>query len=270
MSVSRENGSGNGGGPPRDLTAFVEAAKSGLRRDVIRLIDALGHGELLVPLAKPVTGVPLGTEVELESELDLAPHLLVDQEGSLYCALFTRPDLLEPIEQQLGWTTEDDSLEYCALPARVALEMALDVIDGKQVVALVLNPQAESELLLRREELASIVAGRAMPLVGYVNEIPQEESERTLVAEPGDPPPAELIETIDGCLSHIDGIDGWKLERTFNADRDLEPHFTLTLRVSGPNTDRSAITSEVGRRLEGKLPPPGYIDILFEDSTAGP
>ena len=264
-----DEGSGNGSSQPRDLTALVAGARSGLRRDVSRLVDAIDHGELLVPLARSVSGVPIGQEVELEHELSLVPHLLADDEAKLYCALFTRGDLLEPIEEQLGWTTDGDSLEYCALPARVALEMALDVIDGEQVVGLVLNAQDQSELFLRREELASLVAGKPIPLVGYVNEIPEDERDRTLAAEPADPPPPELVETLERGLKDLEAVVSWELRRTFNPDRDLEPHFTLTLRVAKTGVDRNLLTSEVIRLLEGKLPPPGYIDILFEDAVVG-
>jgi len=264
-----DEGSGNGSSQPRDLTALVASARSGLRRDVSRLVDAIDHGELLVPLARSVAGIPIGEEVELEHELSLVPHLLADEDSKLYCVLFTRDDLLEPIEEQLGWTTDDSSLEYCALPARVALQMALDVIDGEQVLGLVLNPQDESELFLRREELASLVSGRPIPLVGYVNEIPEDERDKTLTAEPAEPPPPELIETLERGLKQMPEVASWELRRTFNPDRDLEPHFTLTLRVAITGVDRNQLTSEVIRLLEGKLPPPGYIDILFEDAVVG-
>ena len=116
---------GNGGGDARDLTAAVTTARRGLRRDVAVLVESIDEAELYVPLARPIQGVPYGEHVELDQELSMAPHMLVDADQKVYAALFTRAEFLEAAGDQLGWSTGDGSLEYCALPARVALDMAL-------------------------------------------------------------------------------------------------------------------------------------------------
>src|SRR5262245_5412742 len=139
-----------------------------MRRDVAVLVDSLEAGELFVPLARPIAGVPYGEHVELENELSMTPHMLVDTDQKVYAALFTRADVLEAAGDQLGWNTADGPLEYCSLPARVALNMALEVIDEVNVAGLVINAIDASELFLQRSELGSICAGQALPLVGYV------------------------------------------------------------------------------------------------------
>ena len=255
---------GNGGGDARDLTAAVATARRGLRRDVAVLSESLEEAELFVPLARPIQGVPYGEHVELDNELTMAPHMLVDGDQKVYAALFTRAELLEAAGDQLGWTTGESSLEYCALPARVALQMALEVVDDTNVVGLVINALGETELFLQRQELASLVAGKPIPLVGYVHEIPVGDDERTLVAESGDPPPAELIEAIEHCLANEREVKSYVLERTFNPERDVEPHPTLRLRTAG-DVDRSGITARLISALEGKLPEPGYVDIVFDE-----
>jgi hypothetical protein len=254
---------GNGGSDGRDLTPAVMTARRGLRRDVSVLVDSLERGELYVPLARSIRGVPHGEQVELDDELNMVPHLLIDSDEKFYCVAFTKPELLEPVGEELGWTTDDGPLEYCALPARLALDMAMQVVDEDTVLGLVINPLHESELFLRREELGSIATGRAIPLVGYVREIPMQEDEHTLIADPGDPPPAELTQAIELALARMPSVKGYRLERTFNPDRDLEPHPTLTLTTSG-TVDRGAITTELVAAIQDKVPPPGYIDILFE------
>jgi hypothetical protein len=257
--------SGNGSANPRDLTPAVSTARRGLRRDVRVLVEALDEGELFAPLAAKVSGAVYGEQLEIEDELKLTPHMLEDPEGKLYCALFTRPELMEPLEEQLGWTTDGAPLEYCAIPARAAFDMALQVIDEQDVLGLVINPLAETELMLRRTELASIAQNRAIPLVGYVQHIPLQESERTLLAEAGEPPPAELIVSLETCLAELPNVTSYTLQSTFNADRDLEPHLTLTLRTEG-TIDRDALAQRIVSEIEDKLPPPGYIDVLFEDA----
>ena len=247
-----------------DLTDLVLAAKSGLRRDVSALVDALDDAELYVPLASPVEGVPHGERIELEDELRLVPHVLVDDDGKLFCALFTRPDLMEQIAEQLQWTTSGEDLEYCAVPAKLALDMALDVIDDQNVLGLVLNPMHESELVLQREEIGNIAHGRAVPLVGYVRGIPEHELEPTLVAEPGDAPSRALLEALERALESESEVANYRLERTFNPERDLEPHLTLTLCTLRADLDHENISRRIVSAIEEELPPPGYIDVVFE------
>lgn len=265
--TSNGNRNGSNGSDVSDLTDALETARRGFRRDVQTLVDALDVGELFVPLAHAVPDAPYGERVTLDSEVTLSPHMLVDEDGKLYCALFTRPEMMAPLEETLGWSTDDDPLEYCALPARVALDMALSVIDEASVFGLVVNPLHDSELMLRREELGSIAQNKAVPLVGYVQEIPPQpfEHAETIVAEMGDPPPPELVAALDRCVAELPTLAAYTLSRTFNAERDLEPHLTLALRTTGQEEDLSAIARHVIEQIEDKLPPPGYIDVMFDE-----
>lgn len=226
---------------------------------------AFEQAELLVPLARDVPNAPEGERIELDGELTIVPHLLPDAEGQLFAALFTHSDPLEPIVPALDWKTGDEPLKVCAFPARIALDMALEVIDEVRVLGLVIDAGADSELCLTRTELASILAGRALPLMAYVGDIPEEERARTLLAEPGEPPPAELVHALTSWAASTPNALSHRLDRTFNPDRDLEPHLTLTLRVA-PEADRAKLFESVTLALEGKLPPPGYLDVLFEEA----
>jgi hypothetical protein len=151
------------------------------------------------------------------------------------------------------------------LPARVACELALGVIDEATVFGLVLDPGQPSELMLRRSELASIVAGTALPLVGYLGDLPPLDDEEVLLAEPSDPPPAAFTSALERCLADLPEISGHRLTRTFNRERDLEPHLTLRLSTP-PATDRRALAERVIGAVGELVPPPGYIDILFDDA----
>ncbi|MFO7180169.1 MAG: SseB family protein [Pseudomonadota bacterium] len=246
------------------MTQAVLRARSGLRRDVAALLDALEGEELLVPLARDLPNTPEGERVELPAELKIAPHVLPDGEGQLFAALFTHPEPLEPIVAALEWDTEGQPLKVCGLPARLALELARDLMSDERIAGLVIDPGAESELCLSRTELGNLLAGRAVPLVGYVQHIPGSEIERTLVAEPGDPPPPAFVEALDRVLAELGtAIVGHRLERTFNPDRDLEPHLTLTLTVD-ESADRPELFRRITKALDGTVPPPGYLDVLFE------
>jgi hypothetical protein len=250
---------------PRILTDVVAAARRGLRRDVAVLTSALAQGELLMPLRKDVAGAAEGERVEIDGPLELSPHLISDEEGRHYAVLFTEPELMESVAAGLGWQTDGGELKGCTLPAHLACEMSLDAVDEQTVFGLVVNPGDDSELFLRRSELASIVAGQPLPLVGYLADLPPLEDERILVAE-GTGLSPEIASEIEQCLGAQSGVAGHRVERTFNPERDLEPHPTLTIVLSDDAADRRAIAQAVIASIGERLPPPGYLDILFEEA----
>ena len=108
MTSDPETGTETEDEPRPAFSELVLAAKSGLRRDVSALMDALDGAELLVPLAKDIPDAPMGERMDLDGELRLSPHLLPDSEGQLFSALFTHPDPLEPIISALEWTTDGE------------------------------------------------------------------------------------------------------------------------------------------------------------------
>jgi hypothetical protein len=246
------------------LTPWVIEARSGLRRHVQALMSALATSELLVPLARDMPDAPEGKRIEFDGSLTLVPHLLKDADGHDFAVLFTTPEPLDPIVDALFWKTDGEALKVCALPARLAFEMALEIIDRNNVVGLVIDPGAPSELCLNRQELASMLVGRALPLLAYVGDIPEDERGATLIAEGGEPPPVELVDALVLFCKSTPGVIGYRLQRTFNSDRDLEPHFTVTLAVTS-KVNRHYVFQSVTQTIEGTVPPPGYLDVLFEE-----
>jgi len=192
--------------------------------------------------------------------------MLLDEDGNHYAALFTQPELMGTMEQELGWKTDGKDLKFCTVPALFALDMALEVVDDEHVLGLVLNAGTDYELMLRREELASITNGKAIPLVGYVAALAPEDGGETIVAEGGEPPNPALIEAIERALAEAPEVKGYALTRTFNPERDLEPHPTLRLVTSTPEAELSALAERMVEAVGEHLPPPGYIDIVFDRS----
>jgi hypothetical protein len=252
--------SGSGGGP--DLVLAVKQARRGFRRDVAALLDALEASDLLIPLSEPVEGATTGERTKVKGELRLSPHFLPTPEGKYFAALFTSAPLLHAIASQLGWQTGEAELEFCAVPGGVALEMACGTLD-ENVVGVVFDAGAESELVLTADEAKKLVTGQAIPLVGYVAAIP-DDHDRTLIAEPGTPPPAELIAALDRCVAELPELTGYELLRTFNPERDLEPHPTLKLKTKSGEVDHQHLAKHVFNAIGPHLPPPGYVDIVFD------
>ena len=249
----------------QDLTPLIKAAQRGLRRDVQALLDQLAQGELIIPLARNIAGAADGQRLDIDDgEVKLVPHMLLDDQGNHYAALFSHPELMAPMERQLGWKTDGEDLKFCTVPALFALDMALEVVDDEQVLGLVLNAGSDAELALRREELASLTNGKAVPLVGYVAALAPDEDEQTLIAEGGEPPAPALTAAIEACLLELPEVLGYALLRTFNPERDLEPHPTLKLATTAEETALSRIATKMIDAIGKHLPPPGYIDIVFD------
>jgi hypothetical protein len=183
--------------------------------------------------------------------------------GAPLAALFTGAERLDAIGAKLGWKTDGGELEFCSVPGGVALEMASGTLD-EQVQGVVIDAGADSELVLSASEVRQLVTGQAIPLVGYVAAIP-DDHERTLVAEPGAPPPAELSAALELCVRELPELTGYELIRTFNPERDLEPHPTLKLTVRSASVDHQHLAKHVFDAIGPHLPSPGYIDIVFTD-----
>lgn len=249
----------------QDLTPLIKAAQRGLRRDVQALLDRLPQGELYIPLVRNIEGVSDGERLELDDgEVKLVPHMLLDEDGNHYAALFSHPELMATMERQLGWKTDDEALKFCTVPALFALDMALEVVDDEHVLGLVLNAGTEYELALRRSELASLTNGKAIPLVGYVANLEPDQGEGTLVAEGGEPPTPALTAAIEACLTQLPQVASYELLRTFNPERDLEPHPTLKLSTMVDERELQGIAGKMIEAIGKHLPPPGYIDIVFD------
>jgi hypothetical protein len=248
-----------------DLTPLIKAAQRGLRRDVQALLDHLPEGELFIPLVRNIEGISDGQRLDIDDgEVKLVPHMLLDEAGNHYAALFSHPELMAAMEEQLAWKTDGADLKFCTVPALFALDMALEVVDDEHVMGLVLNAGSEYELALRRAELASITSGKAVPLVGYVAALADDDGEETLIAEGGEPASPALIAAIEQSLLELPKVRGYRLLRTFNAERDLEPHATLKLVTRAEESELSAIATHMIAGIGQHLPPPGYIDIVFD------
>ncbi|HEY6078726.1 MAG TPA: SseB family protein [Polyangiaceae bacterium] len=252
--------SGSGGGP--DLAGALKQAQRGFRRDVAALLEALEQQDLLIPLAEPMAGASTGERTKIKGELRLQPHFLPTPEGPHFAALFTSAALLSAIGERLGWSTGGGELEFCSIPGGVALEMASGTLDDN-VQGVVLDAGADSELVLTADEVRRLVSGQAIPLVGYVAAIP-DDHERTLVAEDAAPPSPELTAALERCLAELPELLRYELSRTYNPERDLEPHPTLKLFTQRASVDHQHLAKHVFAAVSPHLPAPGYVDIVFE------
>ena len=248
-----------------DLTSIIVIARRGLRRDVKILCDALPKGKLSIPLALTIAATPDGKVLTWRDKI--CAHIISHpkEKNKVYTVLFTKDEIIKPHIEALKWKTSDGPLQILELSAKDALEYCLQLIDEKQAVGLIINPFHESALELTPSELRSLVKGEPVPLVHHLRDLPIQEGEKIDMCEPSTPPPIELIGTIKKYINSHPDIRDYKIFQMFNADRDIEPHLALKLSLEGKSSNHQEIVHEITLAIEGKVPSPGYIDIMFND-----
>jgi hypothetical protein len=244
-----------------ELVACLKGARRGFRSDVGRLIQALSAGRLVIPLARDIEGVPEGEPFELTEETPICPFLLSDPEDDgLLFVLFSSPELFtEQAEAE-----DQKELRYGVVPGVQALEMALEVLDAGHVKGLVIDPGQPSELFLTRSEVGNLVNKNPIPLLGYVAELAQGQEALTVVADAAAPPPPLFQAKVGQCLAELGGVAGHELLFCFNRERDLEPHWAVRVKLEDVDADPQLISTALFRAVEGVVPEPGYLDVVFE------
>lgn len=248
------------------LTLILQQAQSGLRSDVQALVEVLDDAEIFIPLAEDMPGVEENQDIPMDDELTFRPHMLLDSEHRAFAVAYSDPELVEAVAEALEWTTSEGALKFIRVPLRVAFDLAQQHVEGRDVEGLAFNPSTDFELVLRRDEAASIAGGQALPLVGYVEDLPEGEDPNTQVIEGADPPPAELLAALDAAQERIKDFTGYRVETTFNPERDREPHLTITLYVARPDVDRAELAEDIMSEASPHLPEPGYADLVFKDA----
>lgn len=244
-----------------DLTAALIQMKTGLKRDVQSFISQMEQGVLFVPLAKGVQNQAGG----LDQQESISSHMLVHPNGSYYAALFTQAPFLRPLESELGWKTDGGPLDALQLPARIALVYAMKLLARDNVAGLLLNPYHESGLELQAYEVESMVTGQALPLVAYVPATPLQPEERIHVMRPQADIPATMMAALSAFHQAHPEVSHYEIADVFNEQRDLQPNLTVNLHTAVAPPKYAPLAHELLERLQGNLPEPGYIDILFNE-----
>lgn len=248
------------------LTAALHTAASGLRSDVEALIHVLEESHVYIPLSEDLPDTPEGEHIHFDGDLTFRPHMILGEEEAIFAVAYSEPELVDPMQKALGWLTAGEELKFICVPAAVALDLAQVTIDGEPVTGLVFNPGTEAELVLRRDEVASLAQGVPLPLVGYVSELEPDADGAQVVEGAAPPPPALLEALVRTKESHADLV-GFSVQTTFDPERDREPHLTITLTVIGRHDlNRGALAEAVMDEASPHLPSPGYADIVFRDA----
>jgi len=249
------------------LAPALLVARSGLRSDVQVLLDALGKSHVYIPLSEDLPDTPDGEKIEMKDELTFRPHMILNEDHSVFAVAYTEPALVDPMQKALDWKTSDDELKFICAPAEVAFDLAQLQFDGENVAGLVFNPGTDEELILQRDEVASLAQGKALPLVGYVSDLEPGADEETELLEGADPPPRALMDSLNESKEKNKDIIDVSVHTTFNPERDREPHLSILLTViARTDIDRQKLADAVMDDAAPHLPAPGYADIIFREA----
>jgi hypothetical protein len=251
----------------KSLQPALEVARGGLRSQVQVLVDAFPSCHVYIPLSEDLPETPDGERIEIDGELTFRPHMILNQDESIFAVAYTDPQFVDVMQEALSWETSGGELKFVCVPAQVALDLAQMDLDGDQVSGLVFNPGTEQELILQRDEVASISQGTALPLVGYVSELEDDSEEETELVEGAAPPPEALILALKAARESQKDLIDVAVHTTFNPERDREPHLSIILTVvPRRELNRQALADAVMEDAAPHLPAPGYADIVFRDA----
>lgn len=246
---------------------MLAAARRGLKSDVQRFMQMLPEGLVYIPLSEDLPNAEIGETTEWDGELTFRPHMLRNSDESIFAVAYSDPELVEPVAQALKWQTSEGELKFICVPSHVAFDLSQLEIDAEAVAGLVFNPGTDQELVLQRDEAASLGQGVAIPLVGYVADLPAGEYEESHVVQGAEPPPAALLDALAEARQDQRDVVAATVETTFNPERDREPHLTIYLTViSHDGLDRQKLADELMEGVAPHLPAPGYADIVFLDA----
>ncbi len=252
---------------PVILGSALTAARRGLKSEVEKLVAVLPEAEVYIPLSEDLPEAEEGERVEWEGELTFRPHMILGGDQSIFAVAYSDPQLVEYMANAMSWDTSGEELKLICVPAHVAFELSQLTLDGERVSGVVFNPGTASELVLQRDEAASLMQGQAIPLVGYVDDLPPDTEPEAQIVAGAEPPPPPLLAALEEAKNAITDVVDVRVETTFNPERDREPHLTIFLTIiARHDLDRQALADEVMKDAAPHLPPPGYADIVFLDA----
>jgi hypothetical protein len=160
----------------------------------------------------------------------------------------------------MNWKTEAGPLEICEMPAKTALEFALQLTDEGKVHGAVLNPFHPTGFKLTGSEIRSLLK---RDLNQYLDSQPIRPGEHFITREPTRPLPSELLQALDAFVAITPEIQRYHFLEVVSAERE-RPILLLTINIK-QKVDEQSLVHKLTTVLEGKLSSPyEYLDIRFE------
>ncbi|MBF2052000.1 MAG: hypothetical protein IGS03_00880 [Candidatus Sericytochromatia bacterium] len=251
--------------PFNDLTALLQQAHRGLKRDVAPLVDALPEGGFFVSLARPLDVPDEMTIPPVEAAI--SSHMLQHPDGAVYVALFTHPDFVRKAQQEQNWQTEDGQQLLCPLPARNALYYALKLMaNNEQVMGLFINAYQDQSLMLNALEVDSLFNGVAVPFEAYAQQVPFEEGDGVMV-RPADVSSVEgFNEALEDFKSQDAQVKAYEVVALFDEQRNMQPFLAINFKTEGASPEQyGEIAQRFVALLQERVDFPERLEIMFDE-----
>lgn len=254
--------------PFKDLTELVQQAHRGLKRDVEPLVNALPEGGFFLSLAKSL-GLP-NDVTPPPPEAAVSSHMLQHPDGSVYVAIFTRPEFARLAQQEQKWMTEDGKQEICPLPARNALYYAWKLLtSNEQVVGVFINAYQEQSISLNRLEIESLFNGVTVPFEAYATQVPFEEGDSIMV-RPADVTGVEKFpDTVQQFMDQNPGIKGYEVVALFDEQRNMEPYLAINFKTEFSEDKYAETAQAFVTLLKQNVEMPERLEIMFNEEFPG-
>jgi hypothetical protein len=252
------------------LTRIEEAlvrAQSGYRGDIAALARVLVETDLFAALAEDSESNDDPRILEAGAQLKLH-HVVDDAMGTKWTAIFSSAEALGKAGFQFDWGTNGGPLQFVEANGAEFIQSVLaPSLESGSTSGIIFDVGQESELAMTSAEMLSLMRGEPIPLVSYASRRPATGTEQIHVGEPAVPPPAALTAAIARVLDRVKEVKSYRLIQVFIPERDVMSHLMLDIVGDLPESQQREISAQIGTATEGtRLPPPGYLDVVFNFS----
>jgi hypothetical protein len=246
------------------IEGALARAQSGYRSDVAALAKVIAEAELFAALAEDSESDDDLEMVEAGATLKLH-HVVDDTSGSKWTALFSSAEALRKAGFQFDWGTSGGPLQFLAANgAELFRSVLAPALESGSASGIIFDVGRESELAMTPEEMLSMMRGEPIPLLAYASRRPANGTEQIHVGEPAVPPPPALTTAIAKVLDRVREVKSYRLIQVFIPERDVRSHLMLDIVGDLPESQQREISAQIGAAIAGvKLPPPGYLDVVF-------
>lgn len=257
-----------------ELTDLARRATSGKRTPVRRFLNELKEASVLVPTHPgPNPGPSIDREEVDRTESgqenrELRPRVLETDSGTPFLPLFTGRSFLEAFLERMDPETESFEGSFRSVTGSEGLGLAEQLRQRGTVEGVVFDLYQDTELRVFHEEVKQLARDKAVPLKQHLLGEEVGEGSMHIVPPPETTVPDAFTETLQEYVRDRPDLESSSWVWGLNPEVDNRPHLIVNLETGGDDVDREAHVKRLIGLLEGTIPEPGFVEVVF-DKTWG-
>jgi len=255
-----------------DLTELAENATSGKRTPVRRFLNGLKQATVFVPTHPgPPTGSSSGAgevdaEDDTQEEDELRPRILQTNTEIPFLPLFTDRSFLEEFLERMSKEEGGGNNDVRSISGPKALGVADQLMERGTIEGMIFNLYQDNELRVFHEEVKQLAKDKAVPLKQHLLGKEVGEGNIQMVPPPQTTVPGEFTETLREYIRDQPDLDASSWVWGVNPEVDNRPHLIVNLETSRDDVDREEHVNRLIDLLEGSIPEPGFVEVVFDRS----